>query len=166
MRFCTTKKFNKMKKSLFKKEFEKYDGLMQSLNVLKSEIENTSTDENLLSTRKAKTEATRQYTKALYKVALNDREYLTLQTEIVRKAVIGFSKEHNCKGFLKWFEDNDKDEQTRIIDTTQRLLSYVTGLYEEYQAGATKAKEKAKAKLSKEEQIAALKAQLAALEAE
>ena len=155
-----------MKKSLFKKEFEKYDGLMMSLNTLKSEIENTSSDETLITARKAKTEAQRQYTKALYKVALNDREYLALQTEIVRKAVINFSREHNCKGFLRWFEDNEKDEQNKIIDTTQRLLSYVTSLYEEYQAGATKAKAKAKDKLSKEEQIAALKAQLAALEAE
>lgn len=155
-----------MKKSLFKKEFEKYDGLMMSLNTLKSEIENTSSDETLITARKAKTEAQRQYTKALYKVALNDREYLALQTEIARKAVINFSREHNCKGFLRWFEDNEKDEQTKIIDTTQRLLSYVTSLYEEYQAGATKAKAKAKDKLSKKEQIAALKAQLAALEAE
>lgn len=155
-----------MKKSSFKSEFEKYESLMLSLNSLKLEIENESTDAELLAARKAKAEAQRQYTKALYNVTLNDKEYLSLQTEIVRKAVINFSREHNCKGFLMWFEDNEKDEQTRIIDTTQRLLSYVTGLYEEYQAGATKTKEKAKAKLSKEEQIAALKAQLAALEAE
>jgi hypothetical protein len=155
-----------MKKSLFKKEFEKYEGLMQSLNVLKSEIENTSADETLLAARKAKVEASRQYTKTLYKVTLNDREYLALQTEIVRKAALNFSHEHNCKGFFNWFEDNEKDQQTRIIDTTQRLLSHVTDLYKEYQAGATTAKAKAKAKLSKAEQIAALKAQLAALEAE
>lgn len=155
-----------MKKSSFKSEFEKYESLMLSLNSLKLEIENESTDAELLAARKAKAEAQRQYTKALYNVTLNDKEYLSLQTEIVRKAVINFSREHNCKGFLMWFEDNEKDEQTRIIDTTQRLFSYVTGLYEEYQAGATKAREKAKAKLSKEEQIAALRAQLAALEAE
>lgn len=155
-----------MKKSLFKTEFEKYESLMLSLNTLKSEIENESTDTALLEARKAKTEAQRQYTKALYNVTLNDKEYLSLQTEIVRKAVINFSREHKCKGFFTWFEDNEKDKQTRIIDTTQRLLSHVTDLYKEYQSGATKASAKAKEKLSKAEQIAALKAQLAALEAE
>lgn len=155
-----------MKKSLFKTEFEKYESLMLSLNALKSEIESTSTDTALISARKAKIEAQRQYTKALYNVTLADKEYLTLQTEIVRKAIINFSREHKCKGFLTWFEDNGKDKQTRIIDTTQRLLSHVTDLYKEYQSGATKASAKAKEKLSKAEQIAALKAQLAALEAE
>lgn len=155
-----------MKKSLFKTEFEKYESLMLSLNTLRSEIENESTDTALLEARKAKAAAQRQYTKALYNVTLNDKEYLSLQIEIVRKAVLNFSREHNCKGFFTWFEDNEKDKQTRIIDTTQRLLSHVTDLYKEYQTGATKASAKAKEKLSKAEQIAALKAQLAALESE
>lgn len=139
---------------------------MLSLSTLRSEIENESIDTALLEARKAKAEAQRQYTKALYNVTLNDKEYLSLQIEIIRKAVLNFSREHNCKGFFTWFEDNEKDKQTRIIDTTQRLLSHVTDLYKEYQTGATKASVKAKEKLSKAEQIAALKAQLAALESE
>lgn len=155
-----------MKKSLFKSEFEKYGEMMESLNAIKTDIENNSTDAKLLDARKAKVEAQRQYTKALFAVTLNDRDYLALQTEIVRKAVLNFSREHNCKGFYTWFDMNGKDKQTRIIDTTQRLLSYVTDLYKEYQNGNEKASAKAKAKLSKAEQIAALKAQLAALESE
>lgn len=155
-----------MKKSLFKSEFEKYSDLMLSLNAIKTDIENNSTDAKLLDARKAKAEAQRRYTKTLYAVTLSDREYLTLQTEIIRKAVLNFSREHNCKGFYVWFDKNGKDKQTRIIDTTQRLLSYVTDLYKDYQSGIEKARTKAKEKLSKAEQIAALKAQLAALERE
>lgn len=155
-----------MKKSLFKSEFEKYSDLMLSLNAIKTDIENNSTDAKLLDARKAKAEAQRRYTKTLYAVTLSDREYLTLQTEIIRKAVLNFSREHNCKGFYVWFDKNGKDKQTRIIDTTQRLLSYVTDLYKDYQSGIEKASTKAKEKLSKAEQIAALKAQLAALERE
>lgn len=155
-----------MKLSEFKNEFEKYATSTEALNGIRTDIERTSKDEILLAARAAKEEAQRQYTKHLNRCILSDAEYTQLQRQVVTIAVHEFAANHKCKSFAKWYDDNGKDEQDTIIDSCQRLLSHVISLYKQYQDGASQAKKKRKEKLSREEQIAALQAQLAALQAQ
>lgn len=155
-----------MKLSEFKKEFEKYATSAEALNGIRVDIERTSKDEKLIAARAAKEEAQRQYTRNLNRCILADKEYVQLQKQVVTIAVHEFAANHNCKGFAAWYDDNDKDEQTTIIDSCQRLLSHVATLYKQYKIGNSQATKARKEKLSRAEQIAALQAQIAALQAQ
>ncbi len=74
---------------------------------------------------------------------LTDSEYCQFQTEIVRAAVHEFSRVHGCKGFATWFDRNDKDVQTTVIDSVNRLASEINRLYSEYIPAAKVARKKA-----------------------
>lgn len=155
-----------MKISDFKSEFEKYAESMSMLNGLRSNIERTCVDNSFLEAKKAKEEALITYTRELNRCVLNDKEYNKIQKEMVRLAVHEFARVHKASSFAVWYDDNGKDEQKTLIDSTTRLCSHIVSLYKDFKKGYITAKENSKKKLTRAEQIAALQKQIAALQAQ
>lgn len=164
--YSVTNKFTDMKVSDYKKEFEKYTESMEIVNAMRSDIECNCTDVVFLQTKKAKEDALKAYTNELNRCVLEDREYNQLQKEVVRLALHEFARVHKAPSFATWYDENEKDTQAIIIDSVQRLCSHVVNLYKDFMKGYMEAKDKRKAKMSRAEQIKALQAQIAALQAQ
>ena len=115
---------------------------LATLNAYKRELLNTSKDNYLLEAAKNFEAAKIAYKKAANRVVLGDKLYLNLQTECVRTAVSEFSHAHKLPNFFGWFDNNGKDEQTKIIDTPQKLGSKLKELHDSFAAGSKVARKK------------------------
>lgn len=117
---------------------------LEVLNAYKTAILKESKDSALVAAAKALEKARAAYQKESARVVLADSEYNNLQTECVRAAVSEFSHKHNLPTFAAWFDDNNKDAQTALIDTPQRLGAHVKSLHDSFASGAKVARKKAK----------------------
>lgn len=139
---------------------------LATLNAYKSELLNTSKDSDLLEAAKALEAAKRAYKKAANSVVLGDSLYLNLQTECVRTAVSEFSHTHKLAAFFSWFDGNDKDEQTAIIDTPQKLGSKLKSLHDSFVSGSKVARKKKASIDELRAQLAAKQKELEAMQAQ
>lgn len=119
-------------------------GALSVLNSYKSALLKESKDPQLLKAAKALEAAKVAYNKAAVNVVLGDKDYLALQTECVRVSVSEFSRTHILPNLFTWFNDNNKDEQTSIIDTAQKLASNLKTLHDNFAKGAKVARKRAK----------------------
>lgn len=126
------------------KESVKCSSALDVLNAYKVALLKESKDSKLLEAAKALEAAKVAYQKAAKDVVLGDRDYNNLQTECVRAAVSEFSHTHKLPNFAVWFDDNEKDTQTAIIDTPQKLGSHLKDLHENFAKGAKVARKRAK----------------------
>lgn len=126
------------------KESVKCSSALDVLNAYKVALLKESKDSKLLAATKALEAAKVAYQKAAKDVVLGDIDYLNLQTECVRAAVSEFSHTHKLPNFAVWFDDNEKDTQTAIIDTPQKLGSHLKDLHENFAKGAKVARKRAK----------------------
>lgn len=139
--------------------------LSQSLNVLNSyrkKLLSECKDNEVLSARKELEVARERYNKLATEYVLSDKSYCNLQTECVRSAVSEFSRKHKLPNFFSWFDNNNKDVQTTIIDSLQRLGSKLCSLHQAFSSGAKVAKKKSESITDLQKQIAELQAKLAA----
>lgn len=126
------------------KESIKCSSALDVLNAYKVALLKESKDSKLIEATKALEAAKVAYQKAAKDVVLGDRDYNKLQTECVRAAVSEFSHTHKLPNFAVWFDDNEKDTQTTIIDTPQKLGSHLKDLHENFTKGAKVARKRAK----------------------
>lgn len=126
------------------KESIKCSSALDVLNAYKVALLKESKDSKLLEAAKALEAAKVAYQKAAKNVVLGDRDYNNLQTECVRAAVSEFSHTHKLPNFAVWFDDNEKDTQTTIIDTPQKLGSHLKDLHENFTKGAKVARKRSK----------------------
>ena len=126
------------------KESVKCSTALEVLNAYKVALLKESKDSKLLEATKALEAAKVAYQKAANGVVLGDSEYNNLQTECVRAAVSEFSHTHKLPNFATWFDDNNKDDQTSIIDTPQKLGSHLKDLHDNFTKGAKVARKRAK----------------------
>lgn len=126
------------------KESVKCSSALDVLNAYKVALLKESKDSNFIEATKALEAAKVAYQKAAKNVVLGDRYYNNLQTECVRAAVSEFSHTHKLPNFAVWFDDNEKDTQTTIIDTPQKLGSHLKDLHENFTKGAKVARKRAK----------------------
>lgn len=146
-------------------ECKKSAVLAQSLEVLNSyrkKLLSECTESEIVSAKKELEEARAKYNKLATKYVLADSAYCNLQTECVRAAVSEFSRKHNLPNFFAWFDSNNKDVQTSIIDSSQRLGSKLCSLHQSFASGAKVAKKKSESITDLQKQIAELQAKLAA----
>ena len=139
--------------------------LAQCLDVLNSyrkKLLSECTDKDVVEAKKALDAARANYNKLATKYVLSDESYCNLQTEVVRSAVSEFSRTHNLPNFFAWFDNNNKDVQTTIIDSLQRLGSKLCALHQSFASGAKVAKKKSESISDLQKQIAELQAKLAA----
>lgn len=139
--------------------------LAQSLEVLNSyrkKLLSECTDKEVVDARKALESARAKYNRLATDYVLSDESYCNLQTECVRSAVSEFSRKHKLPNFFAWFDSNNKDVQTNIIDSLQRLGSKLCSLHQAFSGGAKVAKKKSESITDLQKQIAALQAKLAA----
>ena len=139
--------------------------LAQCLDVLNSyrkKLLSECTDKEVVEARKALEVARVNYNKLATKYVLSDTDYCNLQTEVVRSAVSEYSKKHKLPSFFVWFDKNNKDVQTTIIDSLQRLGSKLCSLHQAFASGAKVAKKKSESITDLQKQIAELQAKLAA----
>ena len=139
--------------------------LSQSLDVLNSyrkKLLSETTDSELLAAKKELESARAKYNKLATNYVLSDESYCNLQTECVRSAVSEFSRKHKLPNFFAWFDNNNKDVQTNIIDSLQRLGSKLCSLHQAFSSGAKVAKKKSESITDLQKQIAELQAKLAA----
>lgn len=138
--------------------------LAQSLEVLNSyrkKLLSECTDSEVVNVKKELEKARAKYNKLATKYVLSDESYCNLQTECVRSAVSEFSRKHKLPNFFAWFDNNNKDVQTTIIDSLQRLGSKLCSLHQAFTSGAKVAKEKSESITDLRKQIAELQAKLA-----
>lgn len=138
--------------------------LAQSLEVLNSyrkKLLSECTDSAVVSAKKELEEARARYNKLATDYVLSDESYCNLQTECVRSAVSEFSRKHKLPNFFAWFDNNNKDVQTTIIDSLQRLGSKLCSLHQAFSSGAKVAKRKSESITDLQKQIAELQAKLA-----
>lgn len=138
--------------------------LAQSLDVLNSyrkKLLSETTDSELVAAKKELEHARAKYNKLATKYVLSDTSYCNLQTECVRTAVSEFSRTHNSLKFFEWFDNNNKDVQTTIIDSLQRLGSKLCSLHQAFASGSKVAKKKSESISDLQKQIAELQAKLA-----
>lgn len=138
--------------------------LAQSLEVLNSyrkKLLSECTDSEVVSARKESEKARAKYKKLATNYVLSDESYCNLQTECVRSAVSEFSRKHKLPNFFAWFDNNNKDVQTTIIDSLQRLGSKLCSLHQAFSSGAKVAKRKSESITDLQKQIAELQAKLA-----
>lgn len=138
--------------------------LVQSLEVLNSyrkKLLSECTDSEVVSAKKGLDAAKERYNKLATKYVLSDESYCNLQTECVRSAVSEFSRKHKSPNFFAWFDNNNKDVQTTIIDSLQRLGSKLCSLHQSFASGAKVAKRKSESITDLQKQIAELQAKLA-----
>ena len=139
--------------------------LAQSLEVLNSyrkKLLSDCTDIEVVEAKKALDSARAKYNKLATNYVLSDESYCNLQTEVVRSAVSEFSRRHKLPNFFAWFDNNNKDVQTTIIDSLQRLGSKLCALHQAFSSGAKVAKKKSESISDLQKQIAELQAKLAA----
>lgn len=138
--------------------------LAQSLKVLNSyrkKLLSECTDSEVVSAKKELEKARAKYNKLATNYVLSDESYCNLQTECVRSAVSEFSRKHKLPNFFAWFDNNNKDVQTTIIDSLQRLGSKLCSLHQAFSNGAKVAKRKSESITDLQKQIAELQAKLA-----
>lgn len=126
------------------KDSAKCSVALEVLNAYKVALLKESKDSKLLEAAKALEAAKVAYQKAANNVVLGDSEYNNLQTECVRTAVSEFSHAHKLPNFAIWFDDNEKDTQTAIMDTPQKLGSHLKELHDNFAKGAKVARKRAK----------------------
>lgn len=139
--------------------------LAQSLEVLNSyrkKLLSECADKEVVEAKKTLDSARAKYNNLATKYVLSDESYCNLQTECVRSAVSEFSRKHKLPNFFAWFDNNNKDVQTTIIDSLQRLGSKLCGLHQAFSSGAKVAKKKSESITDLQKQIAELQAKLAA----
>ena len=139
--------------------------LAQSLEVLNSyrkKLLSECTNSEVVSAKKELEKARAKYNKLATNYVLSDESYCNLQTECVRSAVSEFSRKHKLPNFFAWFDNNNKDVQTTIIDSLQRLGSKLCSLHQAFSSGAKVAKKKSESITDLQKQIAELQAKLAA----
>ena len=138
--------------------------LAQCLDVLNSyrkKLLSECNDKEVVDAKKALETARANYNKLATKYVLSDTDYCNLQTEVVRSAVSEYSKKHKLPNFFVWFDNNNKDVQTTIIDSLQRLGSKLCALHQAFSSGAKVAKKKSESISDLQKQIAELQALLA-----
>ena len=138
--------------------------LAQCLDVLNSyrkKLLSECNDKEVVEAKKALDSARAKYNKLATKYVLSDTAYCNLQTEVVRSAVSEYAKKHNLPNFFVWFDNNNKDVQTTIIDSLQRLGSKLCALHQAFASGAKVAKKKSESISDLQKQIAELQAKLA-----
>ena len=146
-------------------ECKKSATLEQCLDVLNSyrkKLLSECNDKEVVDAKKALDTARANYNKLATKYVLSDTDYCNLQTEVVRSAVSEYSKKHKLPNFFVWFDNNNKDVQTTIIDSLQRLGSKLCALHQSFASGAKVAKKKSESISDLQKQIAELQAKLAA----
>ena len=139
--------------------------LAQSLDMLNSyrkKLLSECTDSEVVSAKKELEKARAKYKKLATNYVLSDESYCNLQTECVRSAVCEFSRKHKLPNFFAWFDNNNKDVQTTIIDSLQRLGSKLSSLHQAFSSGAKVAKKKSESITDLQKQIAELQAKLLA----
>ena len=139
--------------------------LAQCLDVLNSyrkKLLSECNDKEVVEAKKSLDTARANYNKLATKYVLSDSDYCNLQTEVVRSAVSEYSKKHKLPNFFLWFDNNNKDVQTTIIDSLQRLGSKLCALHQSFASGAKVAKKKSESISDLQKQIAELQAKLAA----
>lgn len=139
--------------------------LAQSLDVLnnyRKKLLYECTNSEVVSAKKELEKARAKYNKIATTYVLSDESYCNLQTECVRSAVSEFSRKHKLPNFFAWFDNNNKDVQTTIIDSLQRLGSKLCSLHQSFTSGAKVAKKKTESITDLQKQIAELQAKLAA----
>lgn len=138
--------------------------LAQSLEVLNSyrkKLLSECTDKEVVEAKKALDSARANYNRLATKYVLSDESYCNLQTECVRSAVSEFSRKHKLPNFFAWFDNNNKDVQTTIIDSLQRLGSKLCSLHQSFASGAKVARKKTESISDLQKQIAELQTKLA-----
>lgn len=139
--------------------------LAQCLDVLNSyrkKLLSECNDKEVVEAKKALDTARANYNKLATKYVLSKSDYCNLQTEVVRSAVSEYAKKHKLPNFFVWFDNNNKDVQTTIIDSLQRLGSKLCALHQSFASGAKVAKKKSESITDLQKQIAELQAKLAA----
>ena len=156
---------NSTKVSSYVSECKSSATLAQCLDVLNSyrkKLLSECNDKEVVEAKKALDAARANYNKLATKYVLADSDYCNLQTEVVRSAVSEYSKKHKLPNFFAWFDNNNKDVQTTIIDSLQRLGSKLCALHQSFASGAKVAKKKSESISDLQKQIAELQAKLAA----
>lgn len=139
--------------------------LIKSLDTLsdyRKKLLNECKDKEVVEAKKALDTARANYNKLATKYVLSYSDYCNLQTEVVRSAVNEYSKKHKLPNFFAWFDNNNKDVQTTIIDSLQRLGSKLCALHQAFASGNKVAKKKSETISDLQKQIADLQAKLAA----
>ena len=139
--------------------------LAQSLEVLNSyrkKLLSECKDNEVIEAKKALDSARAKYNKLATKYVLSDESYCNLQTECVRSAVREYSRKHKLPNFFAWFDNNNKDVQTTIIDSLQRLGSKLCALHQAFTSGAKVAKKKSESISDLRKQLEELQAKLEA----
>lgn len=135
---------------------------LDTLNSYRKKLLSECTDKEVVEAKKALENARTNYNKLATKYVLSDSDYCNLQTEVVRSAVSEYSKKHKLPNFFAWFDNNNKDVQTTIIDSLQRLGSKLCALHQAFASGNKVAKKKSETISDLQKQIADLQAKLAA----
>ena len=155
---------NSTKVSAYVKECKESAILVESLETLndyRKKLLSECKDKEVVEARKALEVARANYNKLATKYVLSFSDYCNLQTEVVRSAVSEYSKKHKLPNFFAWFDNNNKDVQTTIIDSLQRLGSKLCALHQSFASGAKVAKKKSESITDLQKQIAELQAKLA-----
>lgn len=135
---------------------------LEVLNSYRKKLLSECTDKEVVEAKKALESARANYNKLATKYVLSDTDYCNLQTEVVRSAVSEYAKKHKLPNFFAWFDNNNKDVQTTIIDSLQRLGSKLCALHQAFASGNKVAKKKSETITDLQKQIADLQAKLAA----
>ena len=135
---------------------------LETLNDYRKKLLSECNDKEVVDAKKALESARANYNKLATKYVLSFSDYCNLQTEVVRRAVSEYSKKHKLPNFFAWFDNNNKDVQTTIIDSLQRLGSKLCALHQSFASGAKVAKKKSESITDLQKQIAELQAKLAA----
>lgn len=133
-----------------------------TLNDYRKKLLSECTDKEVLGAKKALDSARANYNKLATKYVLSYSDYCNLQTEVVRSAVSEYAKKHKLPNFFTWLDNNNKDVQTTIIDSLQRLGSKLCALHQAFTSGNKVAKKKSETITDLQKQIADLQAKLAA----
>jgi hypothetical protein len=139
---------------------------LAALNAYKVSTIRESKDAELIAAQNELAKARENYKKVVNNVMLADELYNNLQTECVRLAVSEFAHTHNCLNFAVWFDANDKDIQTSVIDTPAKLGAKIKELHENFAKGAKVARKKSATKAELAEELQRRLAEIEALKAE
>ena len=135
---------------------------LETLNDYRKKLLSECKVKEVVDAKKALESARANYNKLATKYVLADSYYCNLQTECVRSAVREYSRKHKLPNFFTWFDNNNKDVQTAIIDSLQRLGSKLCALHQSFASGAKVAKKKSESITDLRKQLAELQAKLAA----
>lgn len=123
--FLAKHKFDTLVANIAKRKNDRIDEILK---------DNTS---NLYALKKAYDKARKDYQTAIADVVLKDSYISDERGRVVKKAVLAICKEtkrgwSDTKGFIFWFNANNKDGFKELIDTPARLYSVADSLLEEY----------------------------------